>query len=622
MAQKTFMQRLSRAGGLAKKLPPLVFALPLVLAGCGGGSSDAPSPNPGPNITTPSGLAVGYTAKIYQFTWDATPGATHYELFEDPDGPTGPLSEAQVGGTIHATAYAHSLASQLLHERINASYRVRACNAGGCSAHSAALTPDLTRAIGYVKASNSGMDAEFGSSIALSADGRLMAVGARGERSGATGVNGNQSSDPDRPQTHSGAVYVFERAGDAWSQQAYIKASNTEANDSFGVSLALSADGSTLAVGAPGEGSNARGINGDQSNNSTSGAGAVYVFSRSGGSWSQQAYLKASNTQPAAIRETQGLGLVLNAHDFGSSVALSANGNILSVAAPGETSNSTGINGRQDDTSARLAGAVYVFARNNATWAQQAYVKASNTEAYDRFGSSIALSAGGTTLAVGAPGEDSNGNPADNSLPGTGAVYVFTYANGAWQQQAYLKANGAGQTYGFGASVSLSSNGETLAVGASGNTDRIFSTPGPGGAFIFVRGDTGWTQQVHIPGAIGDQHFAKALALSTDGNLLAFGNSADQSLSSGINGSQAGQTLYSVGAVHVYARQGTHWDRRAYLKASNADEGDEFGTSVALSADGRTLAVGAIGEDSLATGIGGHPADNGLHVRAGAVYLY
>lgn len=613
MTQKTFVQRIVRSCGMAKKLPPLVLALPLALAGCGGGSSDISAPNP--SIATPSGLAVSYAAKSYQFTWNATPGATHYELFEDPDGPTGPLPEAQAGGTIHATAYSHSLASQLLHERLNASYRVRACNAGGCSAHSAALTPDLTRAIGYVKASNSGEYAAFGSSIALSADGRLMAIGARGERSSATGVNGNQSSDSDRPQTHSGAVYVFERVGDAWSQQAYIKASNTEANDSFGVSLALSADGSTLAVGAPGEGSNARGINGDQSNNSMYGAGAVYVFSRSGGSWSQQAYLKASNTEPAAIRETLGLGLVLNAHDFGSSVALSANGNVLSVAAPGETSNATGINGRQDDTSARLAGAVYVFARNNATWAQQAYVKASNTEAYDRFGSSIALSAGGTTLAVGAPGEDSNGNPADNSLPATGAVYVFTYAGGAWQQQAYIKANNIGQTYEFGTSLSLSSNGETLAVGAAGNSETVVA---PGGTFVFGRDDSGWRQQAHIPGLVGPH----AMALSADGHLLALGDPGDFNLGSGINGTSAGQARLPVGAVHVYARQGTQWKQRAYVKASNPESGDGFGGSLALSADGRTLAVGATGEDSLATGIGSTQIDHLYGSSAGAVYLY
>ncbi len=596
---------------LANKLSPMVLALPLALAGCGGGGGSPPGNT---NIATPSGLAVSYTAKNYQFIWDATPGATHYELFEDPDGPTGPATETRVGNAISAPAYVHSLAPQLLHERINASYRVRACNAGGCSPHSATLTPDLTRAIGYVKASNSGKYAKFGSSVALSADGRLMAIGASGERGRATGVNGNQSIDPDLSRPGSGAVYIFERLGDTWSQQAYIKASNAEVDDLFGDSIALSADGSTLAVGAPGESSNARGINGDQTNNRSRGAGAVYVFSRSGSSWNQQAYLKASNTEPAETYITPEK-TVLNSHHFGSAVALSADGSILAVAAPREASNASGVNGRQDSTSAPGAGAVYVFSRSSVTWVQQAYVKASNAEADDLFGSSIALSASGTTLAVGAPGEDSNGNPIDNSVKNSGAAYVFTYASGTWQQYAYLKASDVLQTSGFGDSVSLSSNGETLAVGASGETTPFV----PGGVFVFARESSGWNQQALLPGTIGKN----TLALSADGNLLVRGDMANQNLSAGINGSRTEiSSLFRVGAAYMYARQGTRWEERAYIKASNPDRFDGFGTSIALSADGRTLAVGAAGEGSFATGIGGDQTDNSSLGGVGAVYLY
>src|SRR5581483_1146048 len=92
-----------------------------------------------------------------------------------------------------------------------------------------------------------------------------------------------------------GAVYVFTRSGGTWSQQAYLKASNTGVSDYFGYSVSLSGD--TLAVGAPGESSNATGVNGDQLNDSAENSGAVYVFTRSSGTWSQQAYLKASNTE-------------------------------------------------------------------------------------------------------------------------------------------------------------------------------------------------------------------------------------------------------------------------------------------------------------------------------------
>src|SRR6185295_17279943 len=121
--------------------------------------------------------------------------------------------------------------------------------------------------------------------------------------------------------------------------------------------------GATLAVGAPSESSGARGVNGNQNDNSEIRSGAVYVFQRSGTAWAQQAYIKASNTN--------------DSDGFGMSVALFAD--TLAVAAPREDSGATGINGNQNDHSEFGSGAVYVFQRTGQTWAQQAYVKASNT---------------------------------------------------------------------------------------------------------------------------------------------------------------------------------------------------------------------------------------------------
>ena len=123
-------------------------------------------------------------------------------------------------------------------------------------------------------------------------------------------------------------------------------------------SVSLSADGRTLAVGAPHESSAASGVNGNQRDNSVFDAGAVYVFTRTGDSWTQQAYLKPSNPQSGA--------------EFGHYVALSADGNTLAVSAYWEASNATGINGNQKDESIPQAGAVYVFARAGSTWRQQA----------------------------------------------------------------------------------------------------------------------------------------------------------------------------------------------------------------------------------------------------------
>src|SRR5262249_28586387 len=144
----------------------------------------------------------------------------------------------------------------------------------------------------YLKASNTDAADRFGYSVAISGD--TIVVGAYGESSKATGINGNQS---DNSANLAGAAYVFVRSGTAWRQQAYLKASNTDAGDRFGNSVAVSGD--TVVVGAVLESSNATGVNGDQINNSAAGAGAAYVFVRSGATWNQQAYLKASNTDAA-----------------------------------------------------------------------------------------------------------------------------------------------------------------------------------------------------------------------------------------------------------------------------------------------------------------------------------
>jgi trimeric autotransporter adhesin len=197
---------------------------------------------------------------------------------------------------------------------------------------------DLARTWTNLKASNTGVDDYFGDSVALSGD--TLAVGASGEGSAAQGVGGDQANNT---ASDSGAVYVFQRSGTTWLQEAYLKASNTGAGDLFGTSVALSGD--TLAVGAFREDSGARGVGGDQDDNSASDSGAVYVFRRSGTVWQQEAYIKASNT---------------GADDyFGYSVALS--GDTLAVGAPYEDSAAQGVGGDQTDNTASDSGAVYIF---------------------------------------------------------------------------------------------------------------------------------------------------------------------------------------------------------------------------------------------------------------------
>lgn len=146
----------------------------------------------------------------------------------------------------------------------------------------------------------------------------------------------------------------------------------------------------------------------------------MYVFSRSGLMWSQQAYIKASNTD----------GMDLLGGEFPGGLALSADGNTLAVGAVGESSAATGINGAQADNTRSFSGAVYVFTRSAGVWSQKAYVKAPNTQANAEFGTAVALTSDGKTLVVGTPNESSNakgvgGDRTDRSMPGAGAVFLY-----------------------------------------------------------------------------------------------------------------------------------------------------------------------------------------------------
>ncbi|MCB9081847.1 MAG: FG-GAP repeat protein, partial [Lewinellaceae bacterium] len=409
----------------------------------------------------------------------------------------------------------------------------------------------------YLKASNTGANDQFGRSVAIS--GETLVVGAISEDSNATGVNGDATAQANNDAVNSGAAYVFVRSGVTWSQQAYLKASNTGANDEFGISVAIS--GETIVVGANGEDSNATGVNGDataQANNDAGGSGAAYVFVRSGGTWSQQAYLKASNT---------------GANDeFGISVAIS--GETIVVGANGEDSNATGVNGdatAQANNDAGGSGAAYVFVRSGVTWSQQAYLKASNTGANDEFGISVAIS--GATLVVGAISEDSNATgvngdataQANNDAGGSGAAYVFVRSGVTWSQQAYLKASNTGANDQFGISVAIS--GETIVVGANledsnatgvngdATAQANNDAGGSGAAYVFVRSGVTWSQQAYLKASntqVVDQ-FGISVAIS--GETLVVGAYSEDSNAMGVNGdatAQANNSANTSGAAYVF----------------------------------------------------------------------
>jgi hypothetical protein len=226
------------------------------------------------------------------------------------------------------------------------------------------------------------------------------------------------------------------------------------------------------------EDSSATHVDGNQADDSAIDAGAVFVFTRTAAIWSQQAYVKASNTAATVPNLSTGTG-----DQFGRRLALSGDGDTLAIAAEYEDSMTSGINGNQADELATNSGAVYVLTRSSGVWFHQAYIKASNTDVDDRFGSAVAISEDGNALAVGATREASGvggigGNQADNSAAGAGAVYVFARASGSWSQQAYVKASNTESFDGFGSAVALNFDGNTLAIGAIGEDGH---SPGIGG---------------------------------------------------------------------------------------------------------------------------------------------
>ena len=442
------------------------------------------------------------------------------------------------------------------------------------------FTPDAAMDLAqqaYIKASNTDTDDQFGwSFVALSGD--TLVVASHHEASAATGINGDQS---DNSIHRAGAAYVFTRNAGVWSQQAYIKASNTGADDAFGIAFAFSGD--TLAVSGFDD-SAATGIDGDQSDSSVAGAGAVYVFTRTAGVWSQQAYIKASNAAADIF--------------FGTSIALS--GDTLAVSTPWEDSAATGINGDESNTNADGSGAVYVFTRTAGVWSQQAYIKASNTDAFDEFGTSIALS--GDTLAVGAHEERSaatgiNANQ-DNTGSENGAVYVFTRTAGVWSQQAYIKASNTDDGDHFGVSVALS--GDTLAVGTRFEDSAATGIDGDqsdnnaanaGAVYVFTRTAGVWSQQAYVKASNTDAGDGFGVRVALSGDRLAVGARFEGSAATSIDGDETDNSAANAGAVYLFTRNAGVWSQTDYVKASNTDPGDEFGASIALSGD--TLAVGA-----------------------------
>lgn len=580
------------------------------------------------------------SVKRFTFTWFDLEKDS-YALYEDlNDGKGSNLVATFVPGDPAFDSREYTM-EVFLPARINASYILEFCEGTVCEdSVPVQVSGTLTEAVGYVKASNTRANSQFGTRVALSADGGTLAVGAPFESSASDGTPG--------AEPNSGAVYVFTRsAPGVWEQQGeMLKASNVgggvnagggltdSGGDEFGFSLSLSGDGNTLAVGAPREDSDARGVyqalpHGTEDNNDALNAGAVYVFGRSSGAWGQQAYIKASNADAG--------------DEFGFSVSLDASGDVLAVGAHLEDGDGTA----ESDDSLSGSGAVYVFSRSAGTWSPAAYLKASNPGSNDQFGNAVALSGDGSTLAVGARQEDGGaagvGGEQNDAALNSGAAYVYTFNGMAWDDEpVYIKASNPDVGDQFGYSVALSGDGSVLAVGAWAEDGAVAGINGnqfdnaardSGAVYLYTRDGAGqWSHEAYVkasnpdgsavldsPLITGDS-FGYAVALSDAGDVLVVGAWAEDSAAAGLGGDQADNSLVNSGAAYVFRRTSGEWHQEAYVKASSPGSSDVFGDNLALSGDGKTLAVGAPLEDGGATGVGGE--QNNSATNGGAVYLY
>ena len=537
--------------------------------------------------------------KTFRISWQPSTNANFYRVLEDTDGASG-FSQISDDLDSSTLVFDHSIS---LYARINSRYIVQSCNESGCvDSIEQTVSGTLENAIGYFKADVPFIEDRFGNSVSLSSDGNTLAVGVvdrgaeniggafvferidgrwqqqaflqaesevtivRFGRSILLSDNGDKlvvgaqirdltPPEPDSPNgffipVESGTVFVFERSDGVWQQQASLlpqsfeKDRTLDGDSTFGARLSMSADGTLIAVNARFDNSIPNVFN--ESGFSIRSTGVVYVFETINNVWQQQALIQASNAESFDM--------------FGSSLSLSANGQILAVGARDESSASTGIDGDMSNNSSEDSGAVYVFTRNGETWQQQTYLKASNSNTNFEFGSGVSLNSLGNLLAVSAPGEN-------EILGNSGAIYIFGRDDQFWQQQALIRADGL--TGNFNNAVSMDAEGSTLVVGASEEDTEGF----------------------------GVHSNQTTLVASIDSDAA------------------------NSGAAYVFEQINGVWRQRAYLKASNAGRFDRFGTSVSIAGDGNAITVGAWTESGGSGGINGEQTDNSIPL-SGAVYLY
>jgi hypothetical protein len=389
-------------------------------------------------------------------------------------------------------------------------------------------------------------EGDFGYSVALSADGDTALIGGPGDNGGATNEGGV------------GAVWVFTRSGSTWTQQGEKLTGTGEiGKGAFGESVVLSADGATALIGGSAD---------------NGGAGAAWVFTRSGSTWTQQGEKLVGNCTGSCAGEGSGES---GEGEFGTSVALSENGDTALIGGPADNGG---------------AGAAWVFASSDGAWSQQGEKlvgdctggcadEGTGESGEGKFATSVALSADGGTAMIG--------GPADNG--GAGAAWVFTRSGSTWTQQGQKLVGdctggcadeGTGETGEgkFATSVALAEDGDTALIGGPADNG------GAGAAWVFVRSAGAWSQQGQklTGGEEGNSEFGYSVTLSEDGDTAVIGGPEDDT---------------ATGAVWAFTRSGGAWSQQGQKLTGGEEGNSQDGVYVALSADGNTALIGGPGDN-------------------------
>lgn len=459
-----------------------------------------------------------------------------------------------------------------------------------------ALTKHLIK---YIKANPSEENAFFGQSVALSADAKTLVIGADEESNGT--------------HLYAGAVYIYKLGIDGWKQIEKLIPITVFDQYYFGYAVSLSDDGKTLAVSARGDGSSiSAGINSPQDNNRPR-SGAIYIYQYNN-TWEQTAYLKQSTIKSQS--------------DFGESVSLSGNAKLLVVGAP-----------RYDEFNDDNIGAAYIFENESNVWTLKQALIPKTPQINQRFGinimslqfgTSVEFNKDGTTLAIGAPADSSIlpgvSKPDEGTTPkitSSGAVYLFERNGVQWEETVHIKSSNLIDQARFGKKISLNSDGNLLAVSAPKDRSSPTSASEFGAVYVFNKVNNNWQQRdyIKITNSHNDASFGSSLSFNASGSMLAIGSEKESSASTGINGNQSDISSLRAGAVYLFEYSNKKWIQKYYIKAPTVSMKDYFGGALALSADGKSLAVGARYEDSEATDIQGDQA-NDLKTNSGAVFIY